>query len=105
MNPIKYLFTFLVALAGFGFVYGILKACFISWPSPNTSAMPLFMSNLVISISAILATNFGAVVGNVASSKTSLYRKSDSWNPFKLFSGKTPTVLQTIACYLYLIGL
>lgn len=105
-SPIQLLFTFLVAIAGIAFIYGITIACHISLQEvPDVSKMPSFLSYLVISISVVLATNFGAVVGFTVKVKDSNFRKQNNWNPLNVFSSDTPTVLQTTACYLYLLGL
>lgn len=104
-SPIQLLLTFFVALAGFAFVYGIGKACYISYYQYPVSTMPDFLSDLVISISVVLATNFGFVVGFTVRVQGSSFRNKYNWNPLSLISGDTPTVLQTSACYLYLFGL
>ena len=106
MDPIAILRVLLIALACISFIYGIYKACKISWPdNPDVSRMPAFLSNLVTSIAAVLATNLGAVLGIAAVNKDSSFRSFSAWNPMNLFGDIGPTVLQTLACYIYIIGL
>ena len=106
MTPISYLVIFLIGLACIAFVYGIYKACKISWPdNSDTSKMPAFLSNLVTSIAAVLATNLGAVLGLAKVNAGSVFRDFATWNPIHLCSANAPNVSQTIACYIYILGL
>jgi hypothetical protein len=106
MKPITYLVVFLLLLASFAFVYGIYEACKISWPEhPDISKMSAFLSSVVVSIAAILATNLGAVLGISTVDSKSAFRRSFTWNPLNIFSSEAPNVSQTIACYIYVLGL
>jgi hypothetical protein len=105
-KPITYLLSILIALGCVTFAYGVIKACMISLEkAPDLSLMPLFLASAVTSIAAVLATNLGAVLGIAIANPQSLYRQSSTWNPLKVFSKPDPTTWQTLACYVYIIGL
>lgn len=107
MDPIGILKILLIAIACVSFIYGIYKACKISWPldDPDTSLMPAFLSNLVTSIAAILATNLGAVVGFTVTNESSIFRDSSTWSLTNLFTENASGSWQTLACYIYILGL
>ena len=105
-KPLNYLLGFLIGIACLAFAYGIFLAARISWPDkPDVKAMPVFLSNVVTSIATILATNLGAVIGVSFSDPNSAFARSSNWNPLRYFSQDSPTVFQTTACYLYVLGL
>ena len=108
MNPpaIRYLFAFLIILAGIAYGYGIAEACIVSWPKVVIQAkMPEFLTNVVTTLATVLATNLGAVLGITFTNSSSPLRNSKNWNPLNVFSENSPTVLQTAACYIYVVGL
>jgi len=105
-KPITFLLSVLIALGCATFAYGIFKACAVSLQRvPDLSLMPLFLASAVTSIAAVLATNLGAVLGIAIANPQSLYRQRKSWNPLRAFTNPNPTVWQTLACYVYIIGL
>lgn len=104
-KPITYLVSFLIFIGCGAFVYGIVLACIKSWPLEGSFDIQPFLSSIVTSIAAILSTNLGAVIGIAVSDKTSIFRESNSWNPLRLFTNPTPTLVQTVACYVYVLSL
>lgn len=105
-KPITYLLSFLLFLGGLAFAYGIYKACALSLPEhPNLDLMPPFLAGIVTSIAAVLSTNLGAVLGITISDPSSHFRKNRNWNPLVFLSTPDPTILQTGACYIYILGL
>lgn len=65
--------------------------------------MPGFLSDLVTSIAAVLATNFGAVLG-LPPARAALFSLSSA-GAESLFTGDLTDVAQRVACWLYMIGL
>ncbi|WP_373060014.1 hypothetical protein [Zunongwangia sp. H14] len=105
-KPITYLLGFLIFIGCGAFVYGIAQACLKSWPHHgNDYEIAAFLSNTVTSIAAVLSTNLGAVLGITVSNPTSKFRESKSWNPLSLFTSPSPSAIQTIACYVYILSL
>lgn len=106
MNPIGILKVLLISLACISFIYGIYKACKISLEKePDLTLMPAFLSNLVTSIAAILATNLGAVIGITVINDNSEFRNLSTWNLTNLFSENAPSAWQALACFIYILGL
>lgn len=104
--PINILIVFLITIACFSFLFGIYKASYISWQKvPDTLLMPAFLSNVVTSIAAVLATNLGAVLGYANADTHSLFRNPATWNPLNLFSSGSVSPAQAFACYIYVLGL
>ena len=105
-KPILYLLAFLIFTGCVAFIYGISQACIKSWPMANGDYLiPIFLSSTVTSIAAVLSTNLGAVLGITISNPTSSLRNLKTWNPINLFINPSPTVFQTVACYVYIVSL
>ncbi|MEO5776688.1 MAG: hypothetical protein ABIQ27_07265 [Flavobacterium sp.] len=98
-DPVEIIIIALFAIGCFGYAYGILKACFISLAKiPDVSKMPAFLSNLITTIGAVLATNLGAILGLPKTETPSL-------SPFTFFIEPTVTNFQITACLIYLLAL
>jgi hypothetical protein len=105
-KPITYLLGVLIFIGCGTFIYGIVLACIHSWPCTNgLYEIPPFLSSTVTSIAAVLSTNLGAVLGIAATNPNSGFRDSSAWNPISFFTNPTPSVIQTIACYVYILAL
>lgn len=103
-KPITYLLGFLIFIGCGAFVYGIALACIKSW-NATANEIPPFLSGTVTSIAAVLSTNLGAVLGITVSNPGSKFRESKSWNPLSFFTSPSPSVIQTIVCYVYILSL
>ena len=100
-NEVMKLIVFiLLALAAVGFIYGIYSAYEYSILG-TPEDMPAFLHQVVVGIGGVLATNLGAVFG-IEIKNPSVH--GNGKNLF-LLQGKTPSVLQMLAAYLYIIGL
>ena len=106
-KPITYLLGLLIFLGCGLFVYGILKACLLSWSPENSSYdMASFLTGSVTSIAAILSTNLGAVLGiSLSAPNSSRFKISENWNPISFFTKPNQTNIQIIACYIYILSL
>ena len=96
----------LVGIGCFVFAFGVAEACIISW-NPNRSDYFLapFMLNAVMSISVILSTNFGAVLGIAAADTTSQFARSENWKLKSFLKNPNQAKFQILASYLYLLAL
>jgi len=102
-KSIEILIAFLFAVGCLAYIYGIYQACYISLQAdPDLSKMPAFLSSIVTSIGAVLATNLGAVLGIAIAAPTSSFAQA-SWKPLAVFTSPTPTNVQITACYLYVL--
>jgi hypothetical protein len=105
-KPIIYLLAFLIFIGCAVFVYGISVAICVSWCCEGSACkIAPFLSSAVTSTGAILATNLGAVLGITINNPASNFRQSKSWNPLTFFSNPSPTIIQTAACYVYILSL
>ncbi len=105
-KPIAYLLGFLVFIGCGAYVYGIAQACIKSWPKDGADyEVAAFLTSTVTSIAAVLSTNLGAVLGITVSNPTSKFRTTEAWNPVSFFKSPSPSVIQTIACYVYILSL
>jgi len=106
MNPfVNILIGFLFSVGCLAYLYGIYKACAISLQkNPVLSDMSPFLSSIVTSIGAVLATNLGAVLGFTISDPNSALAEA-ARNPFSVFSNPTPSNEQVMACFLYVLTL
>jgi hypothetical protein len=103
-QPANYLLVALISIGCIAFFAGIWMACRYTL-NGDPGDMPTFISSLVTSIAAVLATNLGAVLGIAKTQPASPFRMAATWNPANLLSGDTASVIQTIACYIYIAGL
>jgi len=105
-NATRYLISFILLLGCAAFLYGVWKACFLSWTSTGyPDQMPVFLSGVVTTMAAVFSTNLGAVLGISITQPSSAFRIKGAWNPLNLFTSPTPTVVQTTACYIYILSL
>lgn len=96
----------LIGIGCLAYLAGVAWACVESWPSHSGNyEMPHFVTDLVTSISAILATNLGAVLGIGATNPHSSFAQTAAWNPLNIGRNPSPQVFQTAACYVYIISL
>lgn len=105
-KPIAYLLGFLFLIGCGAFIYGIIKACIKSWPKDGSDyTMPEFLASAVTSIAAVLSTNLGAVLGITVTNPQSEFNEAETWNTLTFLTNPSPSVLQTFACYIYVISL
>lgn len=105
-KPISYLLGFLIFVGCGAFVYGIALACIVSWPTDSTNyEIAAFLSSTVTSIGAVLSTNLGAVLGITVTNTGSRFSDTREWNPIRFFSNPSPTIIQIMACYVYILAL
>jgi hypothetical protein len=106
LNPIQILIAFLFAVGCLAYIYGVYKASFLSLQHPSRAAeMPGFLSSVITSIGAVLATNLGAVLGIAITVPKSVFNKKALLNPFSVFAESAATAVQIIACYVYILTL
>jgi len=104
-KAIQILIVFLFSVGCLGYLYGIFQACWISLQKPvNVDAMPAFLSSIITSIGAVLATNLGAVLGIAISNPKSEY-STKFFSPFTVFAKPGITTVQITACYIYILTL
>jgi hypothetical protein len=97
-NPVELITEALFFIGCFGYIYGVFKACIVSLAKvPDVSKMPAFLSNLITTIGAVLATNLGAILG--------LPKPLPTLSPFAVFYEPIIINFQITACYIYLLTL
>ncbi|WP_316753720.1 hypothetical protein [Pedobacter gandavensis] len=105
-NAVQILIVFLFSFGCLAYLYGIFKACWISLQkTPNVADMPIFLSSIITSIGAVLATNLGAVLGIAITNLTSEFTEAALLRPFAIFSDPSITTVQITACYIYILTL
>lgn len=101
------LYIFLISIGCIAYMYGIFRACYVSWPKPQTGyeyVIPAFLSTTVTSISAVLSTNFGAVMGLTLKADVR-FSQASLWNPLNIVTNPSATSFQIVACYVYILSL
>jgi hypothetical protein len=102
MAAIRFLVGSLVALAGVGFIAGVVSAVRYSRRG-MPAEMPAFLRQVVTAIGGVLATNLGAVLGiKVEQAKTAGF---DMTSLLFTEGAGTLTKLQVGAAYFYILGL
>lgn len=105
-KPVVTLFACFVTIGCAGYFYAVGQAVHISWYCEKGQCIvPPFLSTLITTVSTVLSTNLGAVLGISIAKPDSKLRLSKSWNPLSFFDNPSPSVVQTAACYVYIIAL
>jgi hypothetical protein len=105
-TSVKYLLGAFIYIGFALFIYGIFEACRISWPiNKPPYEIENILSTTTTSISALFATNLGAVLGFSIAKPNSTFTKLKTWNPITALLDPEPTNLQIIACYIYTLSL
>ena len=103
-KTIKYMLCFLILTGYLAYIYGVFKACVVSWPADSTDyKMAAFLSFAVTGIAGVLSTNLGAVLGLTVTNKNSRFNNRDAFLLKKLLTD--PTAAQILACYLFILSL
>jgi len=98
-DPIQLIIGCLFFIGCIGYIYAVAQACIISLnKEPDVSQMPSFLSNLITTIGAVLATNLGATLGLPKPPEFSL-------SPLGFISHPIVINFQMTACYVYLLTL
>ena len=101
MTSVRGLIVLVVALAGIGFIAGIVSAIRYSLKG-TPEKMPRALQQVITLIGGVLATNFGAVVGIKVEQSTTNGFAAATLNPLV---GDAVSGLQLGAAWLYFIGL
>ncbi|QIL40572.1 hypothetical protein G7074_15640 [Pedobacter sp. HDW13] len=105
-KPIAYLILSLLSIGVAAYLYGVWIACSISWaPRDTPVSINSFLSSVVSSIAAVLATNLGAVLGISITKPQSPFGKLKNWTSFSLLANDGATIFQIIACFVYVLSL
>lgn len=104
-KPIIILLAIICLLGCAVFIYGIGLACIFTLENKPSEVYPSFLASTVTSIAAVLSTNLGGVVGIAIVTPQSTLRDRKAWNPLRLFTDPSPTSVQVVACYIYIVAL